>query len=169
MSICKSGVKKNLKQIIPLSVFFVLVLPHVTTVSAEVTNKSIRNQESRTKDLISNIDMYNINDDRLREDAAKAHYNMGNIYFEKGQYEIAVREYYQAVTLMPNDPDTHFNLAFVSGEYLKDFKTALKHYKLYLYLSPEAKDRKFVNEKIMQAQLELRSKVDSVLEEDLVK
>ena len=89
---------------------------------------------------------------------------MGNIYFQKGEFEIAVREYYQAVTLMPDDPDAHYNLAFVSGGYLEDYKTALKHYQMYLYLSPNARDIKFVKEKILQAKLALRSRVDSPLE-----
>lgn len=136
---------------------------------AQLEGKQIRSREHQTLDLLSNIDTYNINDERLRADAAKAHYNMGNIYYQKGYYEIAAREYYQAVTLMPNDPDTHFNLAFVSGEYLRDFKTALKHYKMYLYLNPDAKDRAFVNEKIMHAQLEIRGSLDSILEKDINK
>ena len=89
---------------------------------------------------------------------------MGNIYFEKGEYEIAAREYYQAVTLMPNDPDAHYNLAFVSSEYLDDQKTALEHYKTYLYLKPDAKDKDAINEKIVHAQLILNSKIDSPLD-----
>lgn len=136
---------------------------------AQLHGKQVRNHEHKTLDLLSNIDTYNINDERLRHDAAKAHYNMGNIYYRKGYYEIAAREYYQAVTLMPNDPDTHYNLAFVSGEYLRDFKTALKHYKMYLYLNPEAKDKAFVNEKIMHAQLEIRASLNSILEKDINK
>ena len=146
-----------------------LILGLVGTAGAQLEGKEIRNREHQTLDLLSNIDTYNINDERLRMDAAKAHYNMGNIYFQKGYYEIAAREYYQAVTLMPNDPDTHFNLAFVSSEYLRDFKTALKHYKMYLYLNPDAKDRAFVNEKIMHAQLEIRGTLDSILEKDINK
>ncbi|MGE0269224.1 MAG: tetratricopeptide repeat protein [Candidatus Omnitrophota bacterium] len=160
----ESEIKSNLKQMGSIALIVGLILSHTVPAAADMLNKDIRDREYKTNNLISNIDLYNINDKRLREDAAKAHYNMGNIYFEKGQYEIAVREYYQAVTLMPNDPDTHYNLAFVSGEHLKDFKTALKHYKMYLYLNPEASDKRFVNEKIMQAQLEIRGKLDSVLE-----
>ena len=55
-----------------------------STVSAET-----KAREYQTLDLISNIDSYNINNERLRFDSAKAHYNMGNIYFYKGEYEIA--------------------------------------------------------------------------------
>ena len=135
--------------------------------NSQTDTQKVKGREYHTLDLISNIDTYNINDKRLRLDSAKAHYNMGNIYYYKGEYEIAAREYYQAVTLMPNDPDAHFNLAFVSGTQLKDYRTALKHYKMYLYLKPNAEDRPFVNEKILEAQLALRGKIDSPLEKDV--
>ncbi len=128
------------------------------------STEEVKGRENETTDLLSRIDAFTEGDERLREDAAKAHYNMGNIYFQKGEYEIAVREYYQAVTLMPDDPDSHFNLAFVSGEQLNDQKTALKHYKMYLYLNPTAKDSDFVKEKIVKAELFIRGLVDSPLE-----
>ena len=91
---------------------------------------------------------------------------MGNVYFERGEFQRAVVEYYQAVDLAPNDPDTHYNLAFVSGEYLADQDTALKHYQWYLYLKPNADDTAQVNEKILQAKLHLHSKIDSPLDKD---
>ncbi|MBP9853992.1 MAG: tetratricopeptide repeat protein [Candidatus Omnitrophica bacterium] len=166
MSNFESEIKNNLKRIGSISILAGLILSNALPVRAETTSGDVRSREDKTNNLITNIDLYNVNDKKLTEDAAKAHYNMGNIYFEKGLYEIAVRQYFQAVSLMPDDPDAHFNLAFVSGEYLEDFKTALKHYKLYLYLNPDASDKKFVNEKIVQAQLALRSSVNSVLEEE---
>lgn len=133
---------------------------------ASVNNEEVVSQESKTIDILSKIDAFTEQDERLRADSAKAHYNMGNIYFQKGEFEIAVREYYQAVTLMPDDPDAHYNLAFVSGEYLNDQKTALKHYQMYLYLNPGAKDTYAVKEKILQAKLVLGADVDSPLEKD---
>ncbi len=128
------------------------------------TTEDVQSRERKTLDLLSKIDAFTERDESLRKDSAKAHYNMGNIYYHKGEYEIAAREYYQAVTLMPDDPDSHYNLAFVSGEHLKDFRTALKHYKMYLYLKPNAEDVDFVKEKIIAAQLVLRNAVDSPLE-----
>jgi len=133
-------------------------------VLASVTEREVKKREAKTLDLLSRIDAFTEADERLRMDSAKAHYNMGNIYFQRGEYEIASREYYQAVTLMPKDPDSHYNLAFVSGEYLKDYRTALKHYQMYLYLKPRAKDTAFVRGKIIQATLVLRSIVNSPLE-----
>lgn len=138
----------------------------VTFVNPGQADPQVIQHENKTLDLLSRIDAFAEEDEKLRMDAAKAHYNMGNIYFQKGEYAIAAREYYQAVTLMPDDPDSHYNLAYVSGEHLKDFKTALKHYKMYLYLNPTAKDKFLVQEKIVEAELTLRAKInESPLEE----
>lgn len=144
---------------------FIFALSFLSVGEAENHSK-VQQHEEKTLDLLSKIDAFTEEDKRLRMDSAKAHYNMGNIYFHKGEHEIAVREYYQAVTLMPNDSDSHYNLAFVSGEYLKDHKTALKHYQMYLYLKPDARDRPFVEKKILESKLVLRAMIDSPLEEN---
>lgn len=103
-------------------------------------------------------------DAQFKEELARAHYNMGNVYFERGEYQRSVIEYYQAVDLMPYEPDSHYNLAFVSGEYLGDHETALKHYQWYLYLSPNSEDKKLVEEKIVASKLKLRSHMDHVFD-----
>ena len=66
--------------------------------------------------------------------------------------------------MTPNDPDTHYNLAFVSGEYLGDQETALKHYQWYLYLKPDASDVDAVKEKIVEAKLAMRGRIDSQID-----
>ncbi len=129
-----------------------------------MTTEQVKDRENKTLDLLSRIDAFNEVDPNLKMDAAKAHYNMGNIYFEKGEYEIAVREYYQAVTLMPDDPDAHYNLAYVSGEYLNDQTTALKHYQIYLYLRPDAQDKEIINEKIINAKMILDSRINAKID-----
>jgi tetratricopeptide (TPR) repeat protein len=120
--------------------------------------------EAKTNEMLSKGGDMDPQDQNFRVELAKAHYNMGNIYFERGEYQRAVVEYYQAVDLTPNDPDTHYNLAFVSGEYLGDQETALKHYQWYLYLKPDAADAPSVKEKIIEAKFTLRSKIDSPLD-----
>lgn len=163
----KKNEQKFLNFFMVAFMFFTFVAAYgVTSVSAGDADPEVVDRESKTVDLLSRIDAFAEKDDRLRMDAARAHYNMGNIYYEKGQFEIACREYYQAVTLMPEDPDAHYNLAFVSAENLDDHKTALKHYRMYLYLKPDAKDAYLVKEKIIASQLKLRSIVDSPLERD---
>jgi tetratricopeptide (TPR) repeat protein len=120
----------------------------------------------KTNEMLSKGGDLDPEDQQFKEELAKAHYNMGNIYYERGEYQRAVVEYYQAVDLTPNDPDTHYNLAFVSGEYLGDPETALKHYQWYLYLRPNAEDSPRVKEKIIQAKMYMRTKIDSPLDKD---
>ena len=133
------------------------------------STEEVAQREAKTIDILSRIDAFAEEDERLRHDSAVAHYNMGNIYFQKGEFEIASREYYQAVALMPDDPDAHYNLAFVSSEHLRDYKTALKHYQMYLYLKPDARDAHLVKEKIVFAQLKLQAVTNSPLEKSLEK
>ncbi len=127
----------------------------------EQSQQTTQELEAKTNEMLSKGGDMDPQDQNFRAELAKAHYNMGNIYFERGEYQRAVVEYYQAVDLTPNDPDTHYNLAFVSGEYLGDQETALKHYQWYLYLKPNADDASSVKEKIMEAKLSLRAKIDS--------
>ncbi len=117
--------------------------------------------EKKAKEVFSKGGDLDPEDQKFKEELARAHYNMGNVYFERGEYRRSVVEYYQAVDLMPYDADAHYNLAFVSGEFLGDQETALKHYQWYLYLKPNAKDKKLVDEKMVAAKLNIRGRVDS--------
>jgi tetratricopeptide (TPR) repeat protein len=135
-------------------------------VAQEQSQQTTQELEAKTNEMLSKGGDMDPQDQNFRQELAKAHYNMGNIYFERGEYQRAVVEYYQAVDLTPNDPDTHYNLGFVSGEFLGDQETALKHYQWYLYLKPDAPDAAAVKEKILQAKLSLRSKVDSPLDKN---
>jgi len=132
----------------------------------EQSQQTTQELEAKTNEMLAKGGDMDPSDQNFRQELAKAHYNMGNIYFQRGEYQRAVVEYYQAVDLVPNDPDTHYNLAFVSGEYLGDQETALKHYQWYLYLKPDADDAPAIKEKIIQAKLSLRSKIDSPLDKN---
>jgi len=120
--------------------------------------------EEATYNILSHGSELNPNDESFRDELAKAHYNMGNIFFQRGEYQRAIVEYYQSVDLSPYDADSHYNLAFVSGEYLKDPDTALKHYQWYMYLRPDANDSDLVKEKMVAAKLAVRAHIDSPLD-----
>ena len=120
--------------------------------------------EKQANDVLQKGGDLDPEDEKFKEELARAHYNMGNVYFERGEYQRSVVEYYQAVDLMPYDADAHYNLAYVSGEFIGDQETALKHYQWYLYLKHDAADRKFVEEKIVQAKLHARSRVSTRLD-----
>jgi len=132
----------------------------------EQNNQTSKELEDKTNEMLSKVGDLDPEDQQFREELSKAHYNMGNIYYERGEYQRAVVEYYQAVDLTPNDPDIHYNLAFVSGEFLGDQETALKHYQWYAYLKPNAEDISRVNEKMLQAKISLRTKIDSSIDKE---
>jgi tetratricopeptide (TPR) repeat protein len=117
--------------------------------------------EKKANDVLMKGGDLDPEDEKFKEELARAHYNMGNVYFERGEYQRSVVEYYQAVDLMPYDADAHYNLAFVSGEYVGDQETALKHYQWYLYLKPKAEDRKLIEEKIATAKIALRGRLST--------
>ena len=43
-------------------------------------------------------------------DDAKAHYNLGNAYFESGKYKEAIESYKQAIRINPDYANAHYNL-----------------------------------------------------------
>lgn len=108
-------------------------------------------------DVINFLDELDAMQQQMKEDEARVHYNMGNIFFHQGKIDEAVAEYKKAIEIMPSDANAHFNLAFVAGDYLHEYKTAIQHYQQYLYLNPSADDAPLVQEKILEAQLYVRS------------
>jgi tetratricopeptide (TPR) repeat protein len=102
----------------------------------------------------------------LRKDTVKLHYNLANLFFEQGKYEMSAVEYNRVLDLMPQDAATHYNLAFVSAEYLKDYKSAVDHYKRYLTLDPNASDATFVKNQILELQLKIQNKINSIADMD---
>jgi len=125
--------------------------------SAPGAADSGRIADSQTTAILGEINAISEQNDDLRRDEAKVHYNMGNKLFHAGEYARAVTEYQKALELRPDDANTHFNLAFVSGEFMKDYKTAEKHYRLYLILNPGAPDANLVKEKVIEAELILKT------------
>ena len=43
-------------------------------------------------------------------DDAKAHYNLGNAYFESGKHKESIEPYKQAIRIDPDDAKAHYNL-----------------------------------------------------------
>ena len=115
-------------------------------------------------DLVSMMDQINQEGERLKQDTAQVHYNMGNIFFHKGEYKKAAAEYKKVLKLMPLDVAAHFNLAFVSGEYLHDYSTALKHYREYLMMNPDAADAQLVREKVLRSEMAVDVRIDSPID-----
>ena len=121
------------------------------------------------RDILKMLDEVKRKSEKLKTDEAKVHYNMGNMYFKRKEYQRAKNEFEAALRLSPQDAFSHFNLAFVSGEFFHDYKLAMTHYREYLELNPEAEDAPLVREKIIEAELFIRSQIPSNLEKQVQK
>lgn len=77
-------------------------------------------------------------------DAAKGHFKAGVALIEKAEkpadFLAAMSEFEAAATLAPQWPEIHYNLAQLAAEIDKPAK-AIKEYRTYLALAPEASDR----------------------------
>lgn len=129
--------------------------------------ENLKRLETHTQQVTTQVAKIALENKKMKIDSAKLHYNLANTFFERGDYMRAASEYRQVVTLLPNDADAHYNLAFVYGEFLNQPAVALEHYKAYLHLNPYASDAPLVKEKILEAELFLKSAIDSPAEDML--
>lgn len=118
-------------------------------------------------DVIALLDDLNFMQQQMKEDEAKVYYNMGNIFFHQGKFDEAINEYKKVLEIVPSDVNAHFNLAYVAGDFLHDFTTAIEHYQKYLYLNPAAEDAPLVEEKLLEAQLYMRSWQDKNVDREV--
>lgn len=75
----------------------------------------------------------------LYSDAPILHYNLGLVYFEKGEYQKAVESFSTATTLVPDDGDIIFNLA-LSQKKCGDLHGAIESYEKVLQADPGSID-----------------------------
>lgn len=125
------------------------------TTDIQVLSRKIESHKKMESRLVENLKGKDTA--AVIKETAKLHYNMGNFYFRNGEYARASEEYRKSVHYQPDEADTNFNLALVADEFLEDRPTALKYFKRYLELRPEAPDYEKVEQRILD--LELRDKV----------
>lgn len=105
----------------------------------------------------------------LTRESALLHYNLGCIFFKARDNKRAMEEFMRSLQLNPRNPDAHFNLAIIYDDYLNDNNTAIMHYEKYLELKPDSSDSLRVKEKILQAKLREKSKVNSPVDKPIDK
>ena len=93
----------------------------------------------------------------FKEETLKFHYNMALTYDRSKFYKNAAKEYLEALKIFPDDPDSHYNLALVYDDHLKDRSKAIRHYKRYLELRPGGSDATKVEYWIVRAEKEMES------------
>jgi Flp pilus assembly protein TadD len=69
-------------------------------------------------------------------DDAKAHYNLGNAYFESGKYKEAIESYKQAIRINPDLAEAHYNLGVAYSKSGMN-KEAIESYKQAIRINPD--------------------------------
>ncbi len=103
-------------------------------------------------------DFYTNNEElkRLRTESALMHYNLGVIFQKANKWQEAIREYEKVLETLPDDADTHFNLALIYETVKNDRNKALYHYQKYLETNPSASDAFSVKKRITNINTEKR-------------
>jgi tetratricopeptide (TPR) repeat protein len=78
---------------------------------------------------------------KLVEDTANMHYNLGVFYSKKKNYKRAMAEFKEAVELKPDHSLATYNMAHIYAAYFKEKDKAIRYFKRYLNISPGASDR----------------------------
>ncbi len=66
----------------------------------------------------------------------EAHYNLANVYSDKGSYDLAKMHYEVAIEIEPGFPNSHYNLGLVHIS-MRDYKEAINCIDRYISLSPD--------------------------------
>jgi tetratricopeptide (TPR) repeat protein len=94
--------------------------------------------------------------ERLIVENAKMHYNLGVLFFNNGDYKMAAYEFETALKYMPNDFDTHYNLAILYDYHIKDSRRAKEHYRKYLSLAGDSDANSHIKERFADNALRSR-------------
>jgi len=116
-----------------------------------------KESQSRLKEANDRLLKLNAEKEKMIAENAKMHYNLGMLFFEKGDYKKSAYEFEYALELLPNDADSYYNLALIYDFYLKESKKAEEHYRKYLDLNRDTDNSLLVKERI--ADNSLRSRV----------
>ena len=78
------------------------------------------------------------------------YYNLGVAYTQAKYYKEAVGAYQKSLELQPSNADAHYNLGVLHETIMKDSDKAASHYRDYLRLKPEAKDKEEVEVRLKE-------------------
>ncbi len=80
---------------------------------------------------------------------ALLHYNLGVYYLKNDRFKEALDEFLESYGIIPDDPDTVYNIGLIYRYYIYDYEKARDYFTQYLKLNPASKDSKVI-EKILK-------------------
>jgi len=106
--------------------------------------------QKQLKSLTARLRENTVAREKLIEENGKMHYNLGGLFFQKGDYEKAAAEYEKALEFLPNDTDVHYNLGIIYDYYIKDGKKAALHYESCMSKDGDLQSRLLIKERIAE-------------------
>ncbi len=104
------------------------------------TNASLRRQ---VEHLPTDVTQIAREHERLLQELADTHYNMGVLFSEKNDYVRAAKEFQQVIELRPSDPEAQYNLGIIYAEYLPDREKAIQFFRQYLSGNPKGNEASY--------------------------
>ena len=108
--------------------------------------------EDELQDLKDTIDKL---EDTLQRERGIYQYNLAVSYTKANLFDEAVEAYEKSLEMDPDNPEAHYNLGLLYVNFKEYPERAVKHYRRYLELSPDAIDREEVVEwvKILETRM----------------
>lgn len=120
--------------------------------------KSLLKEKSELKralnDTVGKLADANKQLNRLKNENADMHYNLGVIFQGQAKWNEAIREYEKVLETRPDDGDAHYNLALIYDSVKNDRFKAIQNYEEYLGINPDGENAARVKERITQLGLE---------------
>ncbi|MBL7157535.1 MAG: tetratricopeptide repeat protein [Candidatus Omnitrophica bacterium] len=120
--------------------------------SLAVTVENLQNTTAALKDEIASVES------KHKEEIASYMQEMAFLYVKTGMYSEAIDAFKKFISLNAEDADIYYNLAILYEESQKNRDAAIRNYRKYLELKPDAED--FYEVKIKISSLERVGKVD---------
>jgi len=80
----------------------------------------------------------------LESEKGALYEELGTAYTKAGLYDEAITAYRKSLACNPNNADIHYYLGLLYQKSNKNVEKAVFHFKKYLYLKPEAKNKEEV-------------------------
>lgn len=115
--------------------------------------------ETDLNKTLSELSGYNKERSKLRMDTATMHYNLAVMMTEQRNFKAAILEYTKVLEIRPDDADAHYNLAILYDDVLNNNDMALKHYRQYIRVAPDAPESNKVRQWIKDKEFDTTFKL----------
>ncbi|OGW80378.1 MAG: hypothetical protein A2Z83_06855 [Omnitrophica bacterium GWA2_52_8] len=91
--------------------------------------------------------------EEMKNELSLVHFQLGNIYFDKRDFEMAVNHYNKVLALEPSHAETHHNMGIIFDYYIENNDKAIFHYRNFLQLQPLHEQANAIRERILELRL----------------